>query len=63
MEEMIKKGSPFQELQLFTAGGVPVTVYVGHLVFLAKLIVLYHHVFFFFDNLKIIFYFLPHKFF
>lgn len=48
MEEMIKKGSPFQELQLFTAGGVPVTVYVGHLVFLAKLIVLYHHVFFFF---------------
>lgn len=61
MEEMIKKGSPFQELQLFTAGGVPVTVYIGHLVFLAKLIVLYHHDFF--DNLKITFYFLPHKFF
>lgn len=62
MEEMIKKGSPFQELQLFTAGGVPVTVYVGHLVFLAKLcyIIMF---FFFFDNLKIIFYFLPHKFF
>ena len=62
MEEMIKKGSPFQELQLFTAGGVPVTVYVGHLVFLAKLIVLYHHVVFF-DNLKTTFCFLPHKFF
>ena len=45
MEEMIKKGVAFQELQLFTAVGVPVIVYAGHFVFLAKVIALYHHVF------------------
>lgn len=29
---MIKKGAAFQEPQLLTAVGVPVTVYVGHFV-------------------------------
>lgn len=32
MEKMIKEGAAFQEPQLLTAVGVPVTVYVGHFV-------------------------------
>lgn len=32
MEDMITKGVAFQDPQLLTAVGVPVTVYVGHFV-------------------------------
>lgn len=58
MEAMIKEGVALQESQLLTAVGVLLTVYVGHFVSWLNWL---HFIMMFFDNLKIQFYFLPHK--
>lgn len=58
MEAMIKERVALQEPQLLTAVGVLLTIYVGHFVsWLNQL----HFIMMFLDNLKIRFYFLPHK--
>lgn len=55
---MIKEGVALQEPQLLTAVGVLLTIYVGHFVSCLNRL---HFIMMFLDNLKIRFYFLPHK--